>query len=64
MEGKELFRLLDFVKKLREEQDKLEKEASGKIGAEKVEPNSKASVYKAIAIELEKILRDLNRYNL
>ena len=61
MEGRELLRLLDFVEKLRKEQNRYKIEADEKIGSEKVEPNSKGNAYGEIAKELENILRDLNK---
>jgi len=60
MEGKELWKLLDLVKSLREEQKEIEKQANDAIGAEKIPFASKVKAYNEIIGRLETLLRQLN----
>jgi predicted nucleic acid-binding Zn-ribbon protein len=60
MEGKELWKLFDFIKKLRDKAEKVEKDAP-----EAMEPKErnnlkeKIDIYKETAQELEDVLRNL-----
>jgi hypothetical protein len=60
MEGKELWKLLDLVKSLREEQNIFEKQANEAIGSEKPPIALKANAYKEITDRLETLLKKLN----
>jgi len=60
MEGKELWKLLDFVKGLQDKADKIEKGVSEAINIEQeIKLKQKAAIYKEIAEDLQGTLKNM-----